>query len=77
MTQQMIKPSYYILEGSSFVANLKMGGVMTLVEQFVVIRGGVYTPLEGCRWWWPREGCYDIIDDQELFIYTSWNKFCC
>jgi len=33
MTQQMIKPSYYILEGSSFVANLKMGGVMTLVEQ--------------------------------------------
>jgi hypothetical protein len=33
MTQQMIKPSYYILEGSSFVANLKMGGVMTLGEE--------------------------------------------
>lgn len=31
MTQQVVKPSYYILEGSSFVANLKMGGVMTLV----------------------------------------------
>jgi len=33
MTQQMIKTSYYILEGRRFVANLKIGGVMALGEQ--------------------------------------------
>jgi len=47
MTQQMIKPSYYILDGSSFVANLKMGGVMTLVEQTrILIRAHIGPTLQ-------------------------------
>ena len=33
MTQQMLKASYYTLEGRDFVAKLKIGGVMTLGEQ--------------------------------------------
>jgi len=49
MTQQMVKPSYYILEGSSFVANLKIGGVMTLVEQIRSMRGTVYALPHGYR----------------------------
>jgi len=42
MTQQMIKPSYYILEGSSFVANLKIGGFDDVGEQIGSIRGTTY-----------------------------------
>ena len=33
MTQQMVITSYYILKGRSFVANLNIGGLMTLGEQ--------------------------------------------
>lgn len=39
MTQQMVITSYYTLEGRSFVANLNIGGLMTLGEQIRAVRG--------------------------------------
>lgn len=43
MTQQMVITSYYILKGRSFVANLNIGGLMTLGEQIRAVRGALCT----------------------------------
>ena len=49
MTQQMLKTSYYTLEGRDFVAKLNIGGLMTLGEQQLGSMRGAYYPPEGYR----------------------------
>lgn len=47
MTEQMVITSYYTLEGRSFVANLNIGGLMTLGEQIRAVRGAAEYPTRG------------------------------
>ena len=47
MTQQMVITSYYTLEGRSFVANLNIGGLMTLGEQQLGSMRGAILPSRG------------------------------
>ena len=49
MTQQMLKASYYTLEGRDFVAKLNIGGLMTLGEQQLGSMRGAALPPEGYR----------------------------
>ena len=47
MTQQMLKASYYTLEGRDFVAKLNIGGLMTLGEQQLGSMRGCITLQRG------------------------------
>ena len=47
MTQQMLKASYYTLEGRDFVAKLNIGGLMTLGEQQLGSMRGAALPSRG------------------------------